>query len=186
MLNFVRNYSNLRIYAGGNDKILLKFNTVFRVLSRLLQIPVPALFCKFVVMKSTFTKIGSYTYTSEAVIIRGRLEAEGIEVHMADNFTVDNDPLISNAIGGVKLYVKTEQAEQAKQVLSQISRYSLDNEGKLLKCPKCGHHEVEVGTTIKNVKSLLAFLFGFFAVILPFYTKYKYRCNYCGHEFNIQ
>ncbi|WP_294733897.1 DUF2007 domain-containing protein [uncultured Flavobacterium sp.] len=137
-------------------------------------------------MENTFTKIGSYLYSSEAMIIKGKLEAEGIEVFMTDNFTIDADPLISNAIGGVKLFVKTEQLKNTKQVLEQISRYSLNNEGSPISCPKCNEHQVEIGTTIKNTKSLLAFIFGFgFLGTLPFYTKYKYRCNNCKNEFNI-
>lgn len=141
----------------------------------------------FVPMSSTFTKIGSYLYSSEAIIIKGKLEAEGIETFMGDNFTIDTDPLVSNAIGGVKLFVKTEQLEQAKQVLESISRYSVDDKGTPIKCPKCGEAKVEIGTTIKNLKSLLAFIFtSLFAVVLPIYTKYKYRCNNCKHEFNIK
>ena len=137
-------------------------------------------------MKNTFTKIGSYLYSSEAVIIQGKLEAEGIKVFVTDYFTINTDPLMSNAIGGVKLFVKTEQLEDAKQVLEQISRYSLDNEGDPITCPKCNGHQVEIGTTVKNTKSLLAFIFGFgFLGMLPFYTKYKYRCNNCKNEFNI-
>lgn len=137
-------------------------------------------------MENTFTKIGSYLYSSEAIIIKGRLEAEGIEVFMADNFTIDTDPLISNAIGGVKLFVKTEQFEKAREIIDQISKYSIDDEGNAIECPKCKEHQVEVYSTVKDTKSLLAFLFGFglFAT-LPFYTKYKYRCNNCGKEFNI-
>ena len=141
----------------------------------------------FVLMSSTFTKIGAYLYSSEAIIVKGKLEAEGIEVFMADNLTIDTDPLVSNAIGGVKLFVKTEQLEQAKQVLESISRYSVDDSGAPVQCPKCGEKKVEIGTTIKNLKSLLAFIFtSLFAVVLPIYTKYKYRCNNCKHEFNIK
>ena len=138
-------------------------------------------------MEQAFEKIGVYQYSSEAVIIKGRLEADGLEVFMADNFTIDTDPLVSNAIGGVKLFVKTEDAARAKQVIEEISRYSVDDKGNNVVCPSCGSATVYVGTSIKDVKSLLAFIFsfGFFAT-LPFYTKYKYRCSNCSHEFNIK
>lgn len=137
-------------------------------------------------METTFVKIARYTYTAEAIIVRGKLESEGVDVFMADNFIIDTDPLVSNAVGGVKLYVKAGQREQAKLIINDISRYSVDNNGKPLQCPKCSEHKVEVGTTVKDFKSLLAFIitFGFFTV-LPIYTKYKYRCDNCSHEFNI-
>jgi|SRR5690606_23212020 len=137
-------------------------------------------------MENTFVKVASFQYSSEAMIIKGRLEAEGIEVFMKDNNTIDTDPLVSNAIGGVKLLVRLGDKERATEVLQNVSRYSLDDKGKPLTCPKCSNHEIELGTTIKDIKSLFAFLFTFIAVALPFYTKYKYRCNNCGNEFNLE
>jgi DNA-directed RNA polymerase subunit RPC12/RpoP len=138
-------------------------------------------------MGNAFTKIGSYQYSYEAVIVKGKLEAEGIEVLMTDSFTIDTDPMVSNAIGGVKLFVKTGQLEDAQQVLSQVSRYSVDDEGKQLTCPKCGSNETELGSTIKDKKSFLSFLFCTVLFgTLPFYIKYKHRCNACGNEFNIK
>jgi DNA-directed RNA polymerase subunit RPC12/RpoP len=137
-------------------------------------------------MENMFVKIGSYQYSSEAVIIKGRLESEGVKVFMGDNFTIDTDPLVSNAIGGVKLFVKNENLEQAQSILSEISRFSLDNEGELMQCPKCGMHKIELGSTVTDIKSLLAFLLGFILGLFPFYTRYKYRCSNCGHEFNLQ
>lgn len=138
-------------------------------------------------MDNLFTKIGAYQYSSEAIIIKGRLEAEDIEVFMADNYTIDTDPLVSNAIGGVKLFVKTEDFEKAAEILNSISKYSLDNNGKPVICPVCQSTKVEVGSTIKDLKSLLVFIFTFLLVlVLPLYIKYKYRCSKCGNEFNIQ
>lgn len=138
-------------------------------------------------MENEFEKIGSYQYSSEAIIIKGKLESEGIEVFMADNFTIDTDPLVSNAIGGVKLYVRAEQLDAVKIILSEISRYSVDDNGKAIICPKCESDKVEVGTTVKEGKSLFAFLFGFLiAGGMPVYTKYTYRCSNCSNEFEIK
>lgn len=138
-------------------------------------------------MEHIFEKITTFQYSSEAVIVKGRLEAEGIEVFMADNFTIDADPLVSNAIGGVKLFVKAEDIKKAKAILSEISRYSVDDSGKNIVCPKCGTAKVDVGSTIKDVKSFFAFIFGFGLLgTIPFYTKYTYRCDNCGNEFKIK
>lgn len=137
-------------------------------------------------MENLFTKIGSYQYSAEALIIKGRLESEGIEVFMADNITIDVDPFISNAIGGVKLFVKTKQLEQAVDILSQISKYSLNDEGNLLLCRKCESDNVEVVSTIRDKKAGSTFLFSLLLGVFPFYVKYKYRCNNCNNEFNIK
>ncbi|WP_342662741.1 hypothetical protein [Gelidibacter mesophilus] len=62
----------------------------------------------------TFTTVAVFQYSTEAQIIKGRLESDGIEVFLSDNLTIDTDPLVSNAIGGIKLKVLSHQAEEAK------------------------------------------------------------------------
>lgn len=68
-------------------------------------------------MKNTFVTIARYQYSYEAHIIRGKLESEGIKVFMADDSTIDVHPFISNAIGGFKLKVLSEDVDSAKQIL---------------------------------------------------------------------
>lgn len=41
----------------------------------------------------TFTTVAVFQYSSEAQIVKGRLESDGIEVFLADNLTIDTDPL---------------------------------------------------------------------------------------------
>lgn len=134
-------------------------------------------------MNSKFTKIGQWQYSSEALIYKGKLESEGIEVFIRDNHTVDSDPLVSNAIGGVKLFVNTHDFEKAKSVLMDITSYSLDDTGELIKCPNCGAEKIELFTTIKDAKSFLSFFLSIFIVALPFYNKYQYKCERCKFEY---
>jgi predicted RNA-binding Zn-ribbon protein involved in translation (DUF1610 family) len=136
-------------------------------------------------MEDIFGLIGTYQYSSEAIIFKGKLESEGIEVFMRDNYTVDANPLYSNAIGGVKLFVKQNDYSKAQDIISQVSPYSLDDNSKLLKCPNCGAEQITMVTTIKDLKSLFAFIFStLFLGTLPFYSKHKYKCNKCNFEFN--
>lgn len=133
---------------------------------------------------SKFRKIGQYQYSSEAHIYKGKIESEGIQVFLRDNYTIDVDPLVSNAIGGVKLLVFQEDYERAKEILFDISLFSVDKSGDLLKCPNCNADKIQLLTTIKNLKSFLAFLGSLIVVALPFYTRYKYKCDICNHEFS--
>ncbi|RNL88456.1 DUF2007 domain-containing protein [Sinomicrobium pectinilyticum] len=135
--------------------------------------------------EETFVTIATFQYSSEAQVIRGRLEAEGIRVVMADHHTVDVDPLISNAIGGVKLKVRGEDRERALEVLKTVSKYSLDDEGNTILCPYCRSDKVEYFTNITDFKSLISFLLGFLFGTLPFYVKYEYRCEACKKKFNL-
>jgi hypothetical protein len=135
-------------------------------------------------MEDIFELIGSYQYTSEAIIYKGKLESEGIVVFMRDNNTVDANPLYSNAIGGVKLFVSRDDYLTAKDIISQVSQYSLDDNNKLLKCPNCGAEQIDMVTSIKDFKSLSIYIFSLFLGSLPFYSKHKYKCNMCNFEFN--
>jgi predicted RNA-binding Zn-ribbon protein involved in translation (DUF1610 family) len=135
-------------------------------------------------MEDIFELIGSYQYSSEAIILKGKLESEEIEVFMRDNNTVDANPLYSNAVGGVKLFVKKKEYSKAKDILSQVSKFSLDENNKLLKCPNCGAEQINMVTSIKDLKSLFAFVFSMLFVVIPFYSKYKHKCGKCNFEFN--
>jgi len=141
-------------------------------------------------MEDIFKLIGRYQYSSEAIIFKGKLESEGIEVFMCDNYMVEANPLYSNAVGGVKLFVKNEDFAKAKDILSQVSQYLLDENDKLLKCPNCNAEKIDMVTSIKDSKSLFAFVFSLFLAVLfyvgllSFYSKYSYRCRKCNFEFN--
>lgn len=134
--------------------------------------------------ESIFKLIGIYQYSSEAIIFKGKLESEGIEVFMRDNNTVDANPMYSNAIGGVKLLVRNEDFIEGSRIISQISTYSLSEEDQLIKCPKCGVEQINMVTSINDLKSLLSFVFSLLIVVIPFYSKHKYKCNKCKFEFN--
>src|SRR5262249_49628477 len=49
--------------------------------------------------------VATFWFPGEAHIVRCRLEAAGISVYIADEFTVTMDWFLSNAIGGIKLQV---------------------------------------------------------------------------------
>jgi DNA-directed RNA polymerase subunit RPC12/RpoP len=137
-------------------------------------------------MSDTFVTIARYLYSSEAQIVKGRLESDGIEVFLRDNITIDTDPLVSNAIGGVKLKVLAKDASKARSILSTIKKYSINDEGEAIVCSNCGSHHVEMYSTINSFKSLFFFLIGFLSGTLPFSTRYQYKCEDCKTEFPIK
>jgi DNA-directed RNA polymerase subunit RPC12/RpoP len=136
-------------------------------------------------MKETFSKIAVFQYSSEAQIIKSRLEAEGIEVFLNDQFTIETDPLVSNAIGGIKLKVWQEDEDKAREILKTISEYSLDDNGQEIECPVCGSYKVDLFSNVRGFKSMFYFLFSFFTAALPRSTRYEYRCETCKQKFNL-
>ncbi|WP_452227334.1 DUF2007 domain-containing protein [Lacinutrix cladophorae] len=137
-------------------------------------------------MSDTFKTIAKFQYSTEAQIIKGRLESEGIPVFLSDNFTIDTDPLVSNAIGGVKLKVYVEDALKAQHILDTIGKYSVDDEGNAITCANCNSKHVAMFSTITDFKSFFSFVVGFISGTLPFYAKEKYRCETCHTEFDIK
>lgn len=130
-----------------------------------------------------FNQIANYQYTSEAYLFKGKLESEGVEVFLQNENTINTDPLLSNAVGGVKLFVKSEDVMKAKQILAAIPEYSLNDKGELLTCPNCGATTISMVTSIKDVKSFLAFIYGLLTLSMPLFAKQKYKCENCAFEF---
>ena len=137
-------------------------------------------------MQDTFVTIARFPYSTEAQIVKGRLEADGIAVFLRDNLTIDTDPLVSQAIGGVKLKVLAKNEEKARAILKSIKAYSVDDEGNPIVCPNCKNDHTELYSTITNFKSLISFLIGFISGTLPFSTRYQYKCEDCKTEFPIK
>ena len=136
-------------------------------------------------MSEKFLTVAVFTYSSEAIIIQGRLEAEGIQTFLKDATTIDTDPLVSNAIGGVKLQIFAEDEGRAKAVLNTISDFSLNDQGKEIHCPNCNSTKIYYFSNITSITSFLAFVVGFLFGSLPFFTKYDYRCQSCKTKFDL-
>lgn len=136
-------------------------------------------------MSQTFATVAQFTYSSEAKIIQGRLESDGIATFLIDANTIDTDPLVSNAIGGVKLKVRFEDEQRAREILEEINQYSLTNDGEPIQCPNCKGSEVDYFSNVNSMGSLVAFLIGFLFGALPFYTRYDYRCRECKTKFKL-
>ena len=120
-------------------------------------------------MKQEFFTIGSFEYVADVQVIRAKLESEGIPVFLRDENTLNTDPLISSAIGGVKLQVYTVDKEKALYIYNKIRAYALDEEGNPVVCPNCRAAKSEV---YYSRKGLLYKLF-------PFLEPKKYRCLNC-------
>ena len=121
-------------------------------------------------MSETFYTIASFEFTADVQIIKGRLESEGIEVFLKDENTLNTDPLISNAIGGVKLLVYENQKEKALAIYNEIRAYALDETNEPIVCPNCKAQKSEVFYA-RN---------GIFYKLFPFFEPRKYKCLQCG------
>ncbi|MEP0481537.1 MAG: hypothetical protein ABJD23_15045, partial [Nonlabens sp.] len=87
---------------------------------------------------SKFKTIAVFAYPAEAVVVKGKLESEQVEVFLKDEFTVATDPFATNAIGGVKMLVYKEDFIKAMGILEQSNPDLLKYRVEYVKCPNCG------------------------------------------------
>lgn len=59
----------------------------------------------------------TFTHPSEVLILRGRLEAEGIKCFIQNEETVQMNPLYANAVGGIALQVQEHDVHKAVTLL---------------------------------------------------------------------
>lgn len=114
--------------------------------------------------------IATFPYSTEAQITKSKLEAEGITVMLLDEKTIDSDPLISQAIGGVKLLVSDDDFEKAVQIYNEIRAYEVDTNGNVIHCPSCNSNHILIAPLERK---------NLFHMLFPFFEKTKHICNDC-------
>lgn len=118
---------------------------------------------------STFKQIAEFSYSAQAHILKAKLESANIEVFLRDSHTIDADPLMSQAIGGVKLFVHTQNYDQAREILTDIKLFAVSEEAPL--CPNCHKERRTVG------------LRGILSELFPFFAK-SAKCRECNAPLN--
>ncbi|MBC7890282.1 MAG: hypothetical protein H7Z13_20595 [Ferruginibacter sp.] len=112
-----------------------------------------------------------------ANIILTKLHAAGMECYLKDEYTVTIDPIISNAIGGIKLVVKKEDEATVVQLLKQYDEEYMQS----ATCPKCGSNSftyiTKPGAT-NYLTAIFTWIFSSYAVA----PEYVYQCGKCGYE----
>ena len=106
------------------------------------------------------------------------LHNAGIECYLRDENTIIVDPLLSNAIGGIKLEVRDTQVTEAMALVKEAEAAYLDD----ITCTYCNNKGLAVEEKIdtpKNIWGLLKnrVLYG----QTNLYRKY-YRCKTCNSQ----
>lgn len=128
-----------------------------------------------------FALLRSYDNYVSAHIVMGRLEEDGIKCWLKDENTVTIDPILTHAVGGIKLMVDAGQKERAAEILRV-----LENEAKkTTPCPRCGSLNVEFVSTPRKASNWASVVVGFFTgYAIP--VDKQYHCFDCGEEYAIE
>lgn len=122
-------------------------------------------------MKDRFVIIATFQYSHEAQVLASKLESLGVQVFLDDEFTVDVDPFVSNAIGGVKLKVALENKEEARNIIAESHPEVLTHE---ISCPNCQSDVLKLTLNLSNILKQL----------FPFSNTRNYTCGNCKFQFN--
>lgn len=127
-----------------------------------------------------FKTLISFDSYIEAHLLKNRLIAEGIEAFLKDEFTVTIDPILSNAVGGIKIIVTEDQFEAAAML---VQKWKAEENAAGL-CPTCHTGYLQMVSSGKEpanvISGLLGTLFGSYALAV----KKHYKCFSCNAEFD--
>jgi predicted RNA-binding Zn-ribbon protein involved in translation (DUF1610 family) len=129
-----------------------------------------------------FVPIYSYDNYVSAHIAMGRLEEDGINCWLKDENTVTIDPILTNAVGGIKLMVASSQAERAAGILRTLA-----NQHKaLFPCPKCGSLDIDQVSSARKASNWASVIIGFFFTSYAMPVETVFHCFNCAHEYPIK
>jgi hypothetical protein len=128
-----------------------------------------------------FIPIAVFENYIDAHIAMGQLEESGIECWLKDENTVTMDPILTQAVGGIKLMVAANDVPDAMTLLSAYR-----NSREKISCPSCGSDNVEVVTTPRKMSNWLGAFVGMFLGSYALGVDKVYHCFDCGAETEMQ
>ena len=126
-----------------------------------------------------FVPLRSFDNYIEANIVLSMLIASNINCHLKDENTITIDPLLSPALGGIKLMVHHAHAERAWELLDDAEQQYL----KSIPCPVCKAHTLKTVSITKKHKCKLAALISMLLNGQSVEVTKIYQCTTCGYDF---
>jgi predicted RNA-binding Zn-ribbon protein involved in translation (DUF1610 family) len=126
-----------------------------------------------------FVVLNSYINYVEAHVAKGVLEEEGIQSWLKDENTVTIDPILTNAVGGIKIMVAKPDAQRAWEILTTLKK----EQQASVACPKCGSHNIELVSTPRKASNWFTSIVTFFLGSYAIAADKVYHCFDCTHEF---
>ena len=126
-----------------------------------------------------YLPIRAYDNYIKAAIELSLLKEAGILCHLKDEYTITIDPLLSPALGGMKLMVVTDQVLMAEKILSDSDALYL----KSIPCPNCEHHSLENVIETTDYDSWAGKIRSLLVNGQEQQVSQYFRCSNCNHTF---
>lgn len=136
-----------------------------------------------------------FTLPTEASLAQLRLESNGIACFLKDDATIGVMNLYSNALGGVKLQVEENDAEKAREILTEAGFIPKENAPKKIiqiidqdsvtdktKCPYCSSDNID---TVVNPNIWVVIFYFILGVIFPIFKSWE-KCYDCEKEWKYK
>jgi len=138
-------------------------------------------------MESQLITVASFIEPSMAYLAKSRLEYEGIECWITDEYLINMKWTLSLALGGVKLSVQLKDKDDAVKILESDLSKELESIEELYKdndeeqCSECGSQNLQLVNWSRKAAAL-SLLLGF-----PFlFFRKRLICTNCGHSMKIK
>jgi hypothetical protein len=137
-------------------------------------------------MEDTLVTIATFEYYQFAHLAKAKLESEGIECCIYDEYTASINWLFVNAIGGIKLRVLSSNVDKALLILKEndLIEYNevekeigFNIEEEKIKCPYCKSDDI-IDEMYSKKWAYLSILFLGFPLL---FKRKKYLCNNCKY-----
>lgn len=126
-----------------------------------------------------FVPIRSFDNYIEANIVLAMLQAANVNCHLKDEHIVTIDPLLSPAIGGMKLMVHHAHVQRAWDLINEAEQQYLKN----IPCPVCKKHTLTTVSVTKKHRCKLAALASMLLKGESVEVTKIYKCTACGYDF---
>jgi DNA-directed RNA polymerase subunit RPC12/RpoP len=122
--------------------------------------------------------VKTFDTSVNAHLFRIELENEGIDSYIYDEETITMDPLLSNAIGGIKVKIDVKDIERTKEFLMKRE------EERNPPCPNCGSKKIMTNfRSFKSASGVMSAIASFLFTIYPPMFKTVNKCMECNNEF---
>lgn len=115
----------------------------------------------------------------EANIVLSMLHDSNINCHLKDEHIITIDPLLTPALGGIKLMVHHAQAERAWDLMEKAEQRYL----RSVPCPVCKSHSLRAVSITRKHKCKLGALASMLLNGHSVEIAKIYQCDNCGYDF---
>jgi hypothetical protein len=126
-----------------------------------------------------FVPLRTFDNYVEANIVMNMLVASDINAHLKDEYSVTIDPLLSPALGGIKLMVHYTQVERAWGLLEDAEAKYLET----IPCPVCKAHSLKIISVTKKYRCKLSAVINMIVSGKSVELVKMYQCSACGYDF---